>query len=336
MIILILNCVQKKGEKMRAKFRVTVFLSLILASCGSSSSQVSSEQLSSNSKELPDIVATAQSVGSFNTLLTALEVAGLTDVLKSDGPFTVFAPTDEAFAKIPEADLKALLADKEALTDVLTYHVGSGELDASNVLARDSLVMLSGKSTKISANDSGAFIDGAKIVATDVKTSNGIMHVIDTVLIPSSSTKIFEQERSNIIETAEANGNFSILLKALEITGLTDVLRDEEASVTVLAPTNDAFNNLPAGVLENLLKPENIDTLKGVLLYHVIPELLKFDNINGSLKIQTLSSIDEYLTVFYRDGVPVLNDRSRIIIKDVKASNGIIQVIDEVLLPFVL
>ncbi len=133
-----------------------------------------------------DIVDTAISAGDFNTLVAAVKAAGLVDVLKGDGPFTVFAPTDAAFAKIPEADLKALLADKEALTAVLTYHVVPGKVMASDVVGLTSAETVNGKSVRISVKDGTVMIDGAKVVATDIETSNGVIHVIDTVILPAS------------------------------------------------------------------------------------------------------------------------------------------------------
>ena len=130
-----------------------------------------------------DIVDTAISAGSFNTLVTAVKEAGLVETLKGDGPFTVFAPTDEAFAKIPEADLKALLADKEKLTRVLTYHVVPGKVMAADVAGLSTAKTVEGGSIDI-ATASGVTVNNARVVKTDIETSNGVIHVIDTVLMP--------------------------------------------------------------------------------------------------------------------------------------------------------
>ncbi len=131
-----------------------------------------------------DIVDTAVAAGSFTTLATALEAAGLIETLKGPGPFTVFAPTDEAFAKVPKETLDALLADPEALADVLTYHVVSGSLDAAAVTAVDSLTTVQGSDVAITVEGGVAKIGDATITATDIAASNGIIHVIDTVLLP--------------------------------------------------------------------------------------------------------------------------------------------------------
>lgn len=131
-----------------------------------------------------DIVDTAVEAGSFNTLATALEAAGLVETLKGDGPFTVFAPTDEAFAKIPSDQLNALLADQEALTAVLTYHVVAGKVTAADVVELDSATTVQGSDIDITVTDSGVMVDNANVVTTDIMASNGVIHVIDTVIMP--------------------------------------------------------------------------------------------------------------------------------------------------------
>ena len=129
-----------------------------------------------------DIVQTAVKAGTFKTLVTALKAADLVKTLKGKGPYTVFAPTDEAFAKIPKADLDALLADKEKLTAVLTYHVVSGKVMAKDVKAGD-VPTVNGKTIKI-ATEGGVMVNDSKVTATDIKAKNGVIHVIDTVLMP--------------------------------------------------------------------------------------------------------------------------------------------------------
>jgi uncharacterized surface protein with fasciclin (FAS1) repeats len=130
-----------------------------------------------------DIVDTAVAAGSFKTLATALRAAGLIETLKGEGPFTVFAPTDEAFAKIPQADLQALLADKAKLTKVLTYHVVAGKVTAADVAKLSSAKTVEGQSVSIDTSD-GVRIDGANVIKADVMASNGVIHVIDSVILP--------------------------------------------------------------------------------------------------------------------------------------------------------
>lgn len=131
-----------------------------------------------------DIVDTAVAAGSFETLVAAVKAAGLVDTLKGKGPFTVFAPNDAAFAKLPAGTVEGLLKDKEALTKILTYHVVAGKKEASDVVGSSSLTSLQGQSLEIKT-DGGVTVGGAKVLATDVAASNGVIHVIDTVLIPN-------------------------------------------------------------------------------------------------------------------------------------------------------
>ncbi len=131
-----------------------------------------------------DIVDTAVAAGSFKTLATELKAAGLVETLKSDGPFTVFAPTDETFAKLPDGTLESLLKDKTKLTAVLTYHVVPGKVMAADVVKLKSTKTLQGSPVTIKASGKGVKVDDANVVKTDIACNNGVIHVIDAVLIP--------------------------------------------------------------------------------------------------------------------------------------------------------
>lgn len=131
-----------------------------------------------------NIVETAVSAGSFNTLVAAVKAAELVETLSGPGPFTVFAPTDEAFAQIPEDQLNALLADKEALTAVLTYHVVAGKVMAADVVKLTGAETVNGQSVGIEVMDGKVMIDGAEVVSTDIQTTNGVIHVINKVIFP--------------------------------------------------------------------------------------------------------------------------------------------------------
>ncbi|WP_242482644.1 fasciclin domain-containing protein [Thiocystis violacea] len=133
--------------------------------------------------ESSDIVDVAVAAGSFETLVAALKAAGLVETLKGEGPFTVFAPTDDAFAKIPKADLDALLADKEALTAILTYHVVPGKVMAADVAGLKSATTVQGSRITVDTSD-GVKVDGATVIKTDILASNGVIHVIDSVISP--------------------------------------------------------------------------------------------------------------------------------------------------------
>lgn len=133
-----------------------------------------------------DIVETAAAAGSFNTLVAAVNAAGLTETLKGEGPFTVFAPTDEAFAKLPEGTLEMLLKpeNKEKLAAILTYHVVSGKVTAGEVVKLSSAESVSGKKIDIKTSDGKVMVDGATVIKTDIMAENGVIHVIDTVMMP--------------------------------------------------------------------------------------------------------------------------------------------------------
>ena len=131
-----------------------------------------------------DIVETAVAAGTFKTLATALEATGLVETLKGTGPFTVFAPTDEAFAKLPAGTLEALLKDTEKLKSILLYHVVAGKVMAKDVVKLKSAKTVQGSSAKISLSDGKVMVDEANVVTADIKASNGVIHVIDSVILP--------------------------------------------------------------------------------------------------------------------------------------------------------
>jgi uncharacterized surface protein with fasciclin (FAS1) repeats len=133
-----------------------------------------------------DIVDTAVGAGNFNTLVTAVKAAGLVDTLKGEGPFTVFAPTDEAFAKLPAGTVEGLLKDPEKLKQVLTYHVVAGKVMAADVVKLKEAKTVQGGSVKVKVKNGAVMIDGAKVVKTDIVCDNGVIHVIDAVILPKS------------------------------------------------------------------------------------------------------------------------------------------------------
>lgn len=164
---------------MLSKFVFSIFLPILLV--GSLSFVGIADDHKSMKK---DIVATAVEAGSFNTLAKALTEAGLIETLQGKGPFTVFAPTDEAFAKLPKGTVEALLKDKDALTNILLYHVVSGKVMSGDVVKLNSAETVQGSSVKIKVVDGKVMINDAQVVSADVNASNGVIHVIDTVILP--------------------------------------------------------------------------------------------------------------------------------------------------------
>jgi transforming growth factor-beta-induced protein len=277
---------------------------------------------------LMNIVETAVADGRFTTLAAALGAAGLVETLESAGPFTVFAPTDEAFAALPAGTVEALLADIPALTDILLYHVVSGEVLAADVVSLDGQEVetaLAGSSIRIGL-DMGSVVlnDSARVIITDIQTSNGIIHVIDAVLLPPA------EESLDIVDTAVADGRFTTLAAALGAADLIDTLKSE-GPFTVFAPTDEAFAALPAGTVEALLA--DIPALTDILLYHVVAgEVLAADVVElDGQEVETV--LGETLRISVRNGNVYLNDTVQVIITDIAAANGVIHVIDAVLLP---
>jgi uncharacterized surface protein with fasciclin (FAS1) repeats len=268
-----------------------------------------------------DIVDTAVGAGSFKTLAAALQAAGLVDALKGEGPFTVFAPTDEAFAKLPAGTVETLLKpqNKATLTAILTYHVAPGRFDAQDVVARTNLGTLNGQRIDIKAAD-GVRVDNANVVKADIECTNGVIHVIDRVIMPSSDS---------ILETAAKAGSFQTLAAAVKTAGLVEALSGD-GPYTVFAPTDAAFAKLPAGTVETLLKPENRQQLIEILKYHVVPGRVYASDALVAETAETSQGSRVRFSV--ASGTLMVNGAS-ILHPDLEATNGVIHVIDEVILP---
>lgn len=280
---------------------------------------------------LSDIVDTAVADGRFTTLVAAVQAAELVDTLKGEGPFTVFAPTDDAFAALPAGTLDNLLLpeNKQALTDILLYHVVSGTVMAAGVTALTSATTVLGKDVTVKVDMGNVYINDAQVVITDIATSNGVIHVINAVLLPPTDEAAME-EKNTIVDIAVADGRFTTLVAALTAAELVETLSGE-GPFTVFAPTDDAFAALPAGTLDTLLLPESKQALTDILLYHVVSGKVMAADVVTLTSATTVLGKDATITV--KDGKVFLNDTVQVIITDIEASNGVIHVIDAVLLP---
>lgn len=269
-----------------------------------------------------DIVTTAGEAGSFQTLVAALKAAGLVETLQGPGPFTVFAPSDEAFAKLPAGTVETLLKpeNKQQLSAVLTYHVVSGKVMAADVVKLTAAATVNGQRVDVKVDGDKVQIDQARVVATDIACSNGVIHVIDQVILPSTA---------NIPATAGKAGTFNTLLAAAKAAGLVPVLSGDQP-LTVFAPTDDAFAKLPAGAVENLLKPENKEKLAAILKFHVVPGRVFSNDVLSKKELKTVHG--GMLTAAVKNGVATINGAG-FVATDIDASNGVIHVIDSVLLP---
>lgn len=155
--------------------------------CGTGNDHAHAKKASA--QETASIIETAKAAGNFNTLLAAVEAADLKKALSGDGPFTVFAPTDEAFAALPEGTIEALLKDKEKLASILTYHVVEGKVKANDVTKIEKAQTLNGQSFAIMVKNDKVMIDNAEVIMTDIICSNGVIHVIDAVILPQDNNK---------------------------------------------------------------------------------------------------------------------------------------------------
>ena len=336
----------------------------------------------------PDIVDTAVSAGAFRTLAAALGAAGLVDTMKSAGPFTVFAPTDAAFAKLPAGTVEELIKpeNKAKLTDILTYHVVSGKVMASTVVTMDGAKVptVNGAEITINVGTDGVMVDGAKVTTTDIECSNGVIHIIDSVILPtpkvwpamggsgawhpmrgpwpktppreqwippagwkppskpvtswydrgdrlSSGTVKPTTMKPDIVDTAVSAGAFKTLAAALGAAGLVDTMKSA-GPFTVFAPTDAAFAKLPAGTVEELIKPENKAKLTDILTYHVVSGKVMASTVvtMDGAKVPTVNGAEITINVG-TDGVMV--DGAKVTTTDIECSNGVIHIIDSVILP---
>ncbi len=272
-----------------------------------------------------DIVDTAVSAGSFKTLVAAVKAAGLVDTLKGKGPFTVFAPTDEAFAKLPAGTVETLLKpeNKDKLVAILTYHVVPGKVMAADVVKVKEAKTVQGQSVAVTVNDKGVKIDNANVVKTDISCSNGVIHVIDQVILPREEAK-----SPDVVDTAVKAGKFNTLVAAVKAAGLVDTLKGE-GPFTVFAPTDEAFAKLPEGTVESLLKPENKDKLVAILTYHVVPGKLLAKDVVAAGEVKTVNGKTAKIST--DKGAKI--DGASIVATDVECANGVIHIIDAVILP---
>jgi len=313
---------------MKHSLMVGLLASLILAACA----PVATPAPASTPMQLEPIAApltivdVAVADGRFTTLVAALQAADLVDTLTGEGPYTVFAPTDDAFAKLPAGTIEDLLKpeNKQMLTDILLNHVVAGNVMASAVAGLTEAETVFGNKVAVNVEDGKVFINDAEVIITDILASNGVIHVVDTVLLPAA-----EESAMDIVDLAAADGRFTTLVAAVETAGLVETLKSE-GPFTVFAPTDEAFAKLPAGTIEELLKPENKQKLTDILLYHVLPAKVMASAVTDGLIADSALGT----SVFFKldMGTAYINE-AQIVSTDIEASNGVIHVIDTVILP---
>jgi len=274
-------------------------------------------------KPAPTIVQIAADAGQFQTLVAAVKAAGLADTLSGKGPFTVFAPTDEAFAKLGKDAIADLLKpeNKQKLVSILTYHVLGERAMAAQVVASKELKTLQGGTLAIVVDGAKVKVGSANVTKTDITGSNGVIHVIDSVLIPAAEP--------NLVEVAAKAGKFGTLLKAAVAAGLADTLA-KDGPFTIFAPTDEAFAKLGADTIANLLKPENKAQLAAILKNHVVAGKVMAAQ---AVKLTEAATIGGTKLMLKVDGKTLCVDGAKVIAADVMAKNGVIHVIDAVLVP---
>lgn len=318
---------------MKRFFMFTLLATLILGACAPVATPMPAVDPTSMPEPEPTMVPLPKTIvdiaiedGRFTTLVAAVTAADLVETLQGEGPFTVFAPTDDAFAKLPEGTLEDLLKpeNKQMLTDILLYHVVAGKVMASEVVNLTEAMTVFGKNVAVKVDGSKVYINDAEVIITDIEASNGIIHVIDTVILPPA-----EEQVMDIVDTAVADGRFTTLVAAVQAAGLVDTLKGE-GPFTVFAPTDDAFAKLPAGTIDELLKSENKQQLTDILLYHVMAGKVMAESVTDGLIAD--SALGTSLFFKLDMGNAYINE-AQIIITDIETSNGVIHVIDTVILP---
>ncbi|TVP84034.1 MAG: hypothetical protein EA347_11500 [Thioalkalivibrio sp.] len=269
------------------------------------------------------IVAVAQAAGDFNTLLAAATAGGLAEALASNGPFTVFAPGDAAFAELPEAAVNNLMQpeNQETLASLLQHHVVAGRIDAAEVVESEELESLAGTPLPVEVENDEVRVGGVRVVQTDIDADNGVIHVVEQVMFPEGF--------ACIATVAQRAGEFETLLAAAEAAGLKDAL-SVEGPFTIFAPTDAAFEQLPEGTIEELLEPENLPDLQRVLQHHIVEGSLTAEEVLEAGTLDTLAGTT--LEVSTENDEPRINGAG-ITTVDLEASNGAIHVIDTVLMP---
>ncbi len=284
-----------------------------------------------------DIVDNAVKADNVTTLVAAVTAADLVDTLKSEGPFTVFAPTNDAFAQLPDGTVDTLLMteNKGDLADILTYHVVAGSYTSADLTDGLMLTTVQGQDLSFTVVDGQLMINGSAMVETaDVISSNGVTHVIDRVLSPEVGVEVggaMMLPSMDIVDNAMNADNVTTLVAAVAAADLVDTLKGE-GPFTVFAPTNEAFAELPEGTVDSLLMVENKAALADILTYHVVAGSYTSADLTDGLELTTVQG-EKLMFTLNADGALEINGNAMVETADVISSNGVTHVIDAVLMP---
>lgn len=271
--------------------------------------------------EQKNIVETATANTDFDTLVDALVATGLDQTLGDEQElYTVFAPTDAAFAKLDAEYLENLVNnDTATLSKIFTYHVLSGKVMSTDLSDGMRVETVQGKYITIKIEGENVYVDDAMVTTTDIECSNGIIHIIDTVVVP----------KQNIVETAISDVEFNTLVDALVAAGLDQTLGDEQELYTVFAPTDAAFAELDAEYLADLLNNDTVNLTK-ILKYHVVSGKLMSTDLSDGMNATTLEGTNIEIKI---NGTEVMINDANVTSADIECSNGVIHVIDKVIIP---
>ena len=273
--------------------------------------------LRSQAAPTKSVVQNMQEDGNFTVLSEALNSTDMTSVLNGTGPFTVFAPTDDAFGELPSTERDRLMSDDENLTSVLQYHVVAGDIAKEGMTNGMALTSLTGEELTVVVNETGTFINDARLMG-ETDSTNGVVHAIDGVLIPRT-----------LVQTVENETDLSMLAEALDRTNLTDEL-NASGPFTLFAPTNAAFEGANESVSSLLRENDtaSMERLRQLLLYHVVPE--RIVDGNGT-ENQTLGALSGQRLVYRTDGERVFINNNEAVRSNLIATNGVIHTLDTVL-----
>jgi len=280
-----------------------------------------------------NIVQLAEHTADLSTLVSAVVAAGLADTLSSPGKFTVFAPTNEAFKALPPGTLASLMKpeNKAKLVDILKYHVLPEEVLSTQLKISQVVTTLEGKTVTVTKKNGKVNVGSKNVIKADNLASNGVVHIIDGVLIPPTPPAT-----PNIVKLAESVKDLSTLVAAVVAGDLADTL-SSPGPFTVFAPTNEAFAALPAGTLAKLMKPESKKELVDILTYHVLPEKVLSTDLQPFQAVKTVEGKPLHVTKWgghVRVGRSLESkDLKNVVKADNLASNGVVHIIDGVLLP---
>lgn len=264
------------------------------------------------------VVTNIQEDGNFTVLSGAMSSTGLIDVLNGTGPFTVFAPTDDAFGKLASMEKNRLMSDRYGLSEVLQYHVVPGNITNDSLANGMTLTTMGGKDLTVIVNRSGTFVNGARVM-NGIDSINGMVYPIDTVMRPRT-----------LVQTVKNDTSLSMLLEALDRTNLTDEL-NASGPFTLFAPTDAAFkDDQEVSRLMQGNDTKSVEELRQMLLYHVVPAKIVAGN---GTENQTLDTASGDRLVYKIDGENVSINNNTVVKSNIIATNGAIYTLDAMLVP---